>query len=330
MRFIKLTEEFKEKCVAQFLRELEGTRFASQSSRFTFDISNHIPESTDKIIINMNPEVYLKMWSLVDSEQGEIGWHGTVKRHDTRLFEITDILVYPQIVSGITVETDDLDYANWLHKELSDEQINTLRFHGHSHVNMSPSPSGVDTTWYNTILQGLFEDDYYIFMILNKKREFFIEVYDLKTNTIYEKQDIQINVMLQNKNYLKNWTTQNKERYLQPKKPVQQNITPANPRMAEWQNRAKEQAELRQFILNIGKAELEDKGFVVEVSRILQREAVWTNYFGIGWSDWHEQSSKEQIEVAQNYYLGIYDRKKKKGKTKPAQYNWRKELYEDD
>ena len=43
--------------------------------------------------------------------------------------------------------------------------------HGHSHVNMGTSPSATDTKLQEDHLAQLQDNDFYIFLIVNKKRE---------------------------------------------------------------------------------------------------------------------------------------------------------------
>jgi hypothetical protein len=56
---------------------------------------------------------------------------------------------------------------------------------------MGVTPSSVDRDMYTKYEETAIEDgDYYIFMILNKKGEMFVELYDTVTNAIYYKNDI--------------------------------------------------------------------------------------------------------------------------------------------
>lgn len=211
MRTIKITDELKTKLMQDFENYLQTNRFSQNKIQFTTNIENCISEENKPAVV-FTLAAYTKMNELITREVGEVGWHGTVTRQDNT-FLITDIVVYPQKVTGATVTTDEVEYGNWLHMDLTDEQINTLRFHGHSHVNFGVTPSGVDTTWYNQILQTLKEDDYYIFMIKNKRGDIFIEIYDLKNNVIYETKDITIEV-LTNQDFLSVWYETQKDKYL--------------------------------------------------------------------------------------------------------------------
>lgn len=328
MKHITLSEDLKEEALKAFKEKLETERSTEGCINFSFDFQKNILSENNKIILNIDSEAYLKMWELVNNESGEIGWHGLVTRHNDKLFEIKDILLYPQEVSSVTVTTDEVAYGDWLHKELSDEEINALRFHGHSHVNMSTYPSGVDKAWYNDILQGLFNDDFYIFMILNKKREYFIEIYDLKTNTIYEKNDIIINVLLSDNNYLKNWANRNKEKYL--KCPINSITTRlATTKIADLQY-------IKNFILGVSELELNDPEFSKEIQKSLAPYSTITNYYGLGWYQWQTASLKRRVEAAQAYFIGSKSEKKNKNKSKNKATEkefydyWKGALYEDD
>lgn len=336
MRHIQLTEELKQKALKEFQEKLFNERFSDTKINFSFDLKNETQlEDKDKVIVNVRPEAWLKMWSLVASESGEIGWHGTVERKANKIFEITNIIVYPQFVTGTTVQTDDVGYGNWLHKELDDETFNHLRFHGHSHVNMSTSPSGVDTTWYNDILQGLSNEDYYIFAILNKRDDIFIEIYDLATNTIYEKKDIIINVILADNNYLQNWVTKTKAKALQerPQPNFRTGFTTASrldgykkledikPFDAEEDD---EKESFRDLVLNTCKSDFKDKELIKGIIEELNTLAPFNHYFGIGWLAWQEASDEEKVAFAQDHWLFKNPNNAASIKAKQKQYESKK------
>lgn len=195
MRRIKITDTLKEDVLQAFQKYLNTTRLSQNKINFNLDITD-VNEDLPRPQVIFTKEAYIKMNTLIEENTTEVGWHGTVIR-EGNTFTIMDILVYPQQVTGATVTTDEVEYGNWLHLQLLDEQINTLRFHGHSHVNFGVTPSGVDTTWYDQLLQTLSDEDYYITLIKNKKGDVFIELYDLKTNIIYETKDIDIIVQLE-------------------------------------------------------------------------------------------------------------------------------------
>lgn len=313
MRHITLTEELKQKALKEFQEKLFNERFSQNKIDFSFDLKeNKTLEDKDKVIINIRTDAWLKMWSLVSSESGEIGWHGTVKRISNKLFEITDILVYPQSVTGVTVQTDDVRYGDWLHKDLTDDQINDLRFHGHSHVNMAVTPSNVDTTWYNQILQSLLKDDFYIFVILNKREDMFIEIYDLATNTIYEKKDIKINVILNDNNYLQNWVTKTKEKAIQQQHSYITNRLDAFTKFEDvvpydekTDSLFDDTENLKDLVLGVCKADYADKPLINGIVDELNKLAPTNNYFKIGWLEWYKLNDSKKIEQAQNFWLNI-------------------------
>ena len=146
--------------------------------------------TTEKPVVIFSDIAHAKITKLVDDCTGEVGWQGIVDRKDN-VFIIKDILVYPQTVTSVTVTVDELEYAQWLSK-LPTGTIQKLRFQAHSHVNMSVTPSNTDTTLYNNYLQTLKDDDYYIFMIINKRNNINMWIYDLKTNLRYTTNEITI------------------------------------------------------------------------------------------------------------------------------------------
>lgn len=305
MRYISLTEEMKKDALKQFKEMLQNQRSSDTSIKFSFDLKNKTENA--KVVVNFTPLAWLKMWSLVHTETGEIGWHGIVEKVNKGMYIIKDILMYPQYVTGATVQTDDVGYGNWLHKELSDDQINNLRFHGHSHVNMGTSPSGVDTTWYNEILQGLAPDDFYIFGILNKREDFFIEIYDLAENTIYEKADITINVLLDDGNYLNNWTTLTKKKYLKekPKEPNFLDKYYSTPKKNQEKEAIEEDEEIVDFetlIIELTKEDLKDIALKKEVLKEINIRYYKNNYYNVAYGRWFQLTDDQKIEAAQKYY----------------------------
>jgi hypothetical protein len=130
-----------------------------------------------------------KMRALVQQCDREIGWHGTVRYEaDINTYIIEDIFVFPQEVTGATVQSIDEVYGLWLMETFDDEQFAKLRFHGHSHVNMSTFPSGVDTAYQENLIDRV--QDFYIFVILNKRDDYYVCLYDVANNRMYDKEDL--------------------------------------------------------------------------------------------------------------------------------------------
>lgn len=145
-----------------------------------------------------------KMDALVDSCATEIAWHGLVKKETTKqgdVYTIYDIIVYPQVATGGTVEA--VDNVGMWYMEQPDEVFNFIRMQGHSHVGMAVLPSGTDTNYYNRLLTQV--DDYYIFMILNKRNSIYIELHDVANGIIYEEADILLDYEEEKENPIQVW-----------------------------------------------------------------------------------------------------------------------------
>ena len=78
--------------------------------------------------------------------------------------------------------------------KLDDDFFNAMRMQGHSHVSMPTSPSSVDTNHQQQILAQLKGDDYYVFMIYNKRLDHTIKIYDYANNVMYEDKDVVVSI----------------------------------------------------------------------------------------------------------------------------------------
>ena len=188
-KIIKLTDDIRKQLIEEFASKLATVKIADGKLSYNKNIDEKKIEQ--RMTVTFTQEAYMKMMMLVMSYSSEVGWHGLVERVSDHEFRITDIVVYPQYVTGVTVNTDQNEYEEW-GRTFTGEQYNKLRFHGHSHVNMSCSPSTVDMTHRAGIVSDLMSNGFYIFMIVNKKREFTIALYDMPTNTLYETADIDV------------------------------------------------------------------------------------------------------------------------------------------
>lgn len=188
---IKLTQEIINREIEKFKESILNMKMFDGKITYSSDTFTY---GDDEIKIIFSVTAYTKMKALVQNYDTEVAWHGIVERDedDPHIFRITDILVYPQYVSGGTVNTDQIPYQNWLQKELPFGTVNKIRMQGHSHVNFSTTPSGVDLAHQSQIVDMLGDDDYYIFIIWNKRDERTIKVFDLKENTLYENKDIKL------------------------------------------------------------------------------------------------------------------------------------------
>ena len=187
---IKLTDELLRKIQEEFIEKVKSVKMFNGKLEYSRSFKW---DDNDKATVFLSTIAFAKMNALIQQFSDEIAWHGVVHRDltDPSIFYITDILVYPQVVTGTTVNTDQDAYQTWLYS-FDDDVFNNIRMQGHSHVNMTVSPSGVDTTHQEKILEQITDEDYYIFMIWNKKYDHFVRIFDLKNNTLYETDDVDI------------------------------------------------------------------------------------------------------------------------------------------
>jgi len=196
MKTINFTEAMQKSLVDRFVKELKD-KFSKGD--ITGGITIPLNESRklkddEKIEIVFERKAYKKMYALIDECDKEVAWHGFVERKSEKRFVINDIAVFPQIVTGSTVDTDDEKYSGWYDK-LTDEQFCTLQFHGHSHVNMAVFPSGVDTGYQRSVVEQN-QGSFYIFGIFNKSKKYWFNIYDKENNILYENDDITFKVYM--------------------------------------------------------------------------------------------------------------------------------------
>lgn len=191
MRPVRMTKKMVKDLTQEFHSKLLSMDNIVDT-KFSFDKSFDVVEK-DAVEVNFTTEAYEEMSALINHFSSEVAWHGLVKRIDETHFQITKILVYPQKVTGVTVNTDYAKYQPWLY-ERSDEEFNAIRFQGHSHVNMAVSPSGVDLTNQWDLINNLSSDDFYIFMIWNKRFEYNVRVVDMAKNVIYNGADVKVTI----------------------------------------------------------------------------------------------------------------------------------------
>lgn len=190
---IYMTDEIIQRMQEEFVEQLRKSRMLDGSVKYEKKFVYPAGEDVDKVHIIFTEMAYTKMQMLISEFSSEVAWHGVVERENDTTFIITDILVYPQEVTGATVNTDQEAYQQWM-LGLDDETYNKLHAQMHSHVNMGCTPSSVDLTHQESIIAQLEDDDYYIFMIWNKRLEKTVKVYDMPNNMLYEGDDVVIEV----------------------------------------------------------------------------------------------------------------------------------------
>ncbi|MEG1733050.1 MAG: hypothetical protein RR252_07860, partial [Longicatena sp.] len=145
-------------------------------------------------IFEKEPMIYVdndalgKMKTYIDECSDEIGWLGTVSKEDNNMYLIKDAYLFKQEVHAVTCEitTEGLtDFANEILVLDNGVDIwNDMKLWGHSHVNMSVSPSGQDNEQMK-----MFKNcghDFFIRVIANKKGDMEFTLYDFDKSLIYK------------------------------------------------------------------------------------------------------------------------------------------------
>lgn len=177
-----------EKIREEFLKFLAAGVFKNNTVNYSKKLTLNTGKKASLEISQLADK---KMRALVDKFDKEVAWHGIARKVKDGDYVIDDIVVYPQKVTGSTVTTDQEKYQMWLYEQ-PDEIFNNLRMQGHSHVNMSVTPSSVDETYYGGIVDQLRDDDFYIFLVTNKKGDVYVNIYDKQSNTVYEDKDVTV------------------------------------------------------------------------------------------------------------------------------------------
>lgn len=189
-RVIAFTADHMKLACSDFLRYLQTGKFPDGKISF----QKVIGAIDQKAELHFSEKAWIKMQTLIREFDKEVAWHGTAYRGEDpekNDYYIGDILVYPQEVSGATVNTDQAKYEDWLY-DLGTEEFNNLRMQGHSHVNMGTSPSSVDLSHQERILEQIEGDMFYIFLIWNKRDERCIKIYDMMKNILFESSDVKV------------------------------------------------------------------------------------------------------------------------------------------
>jgi hypothetical protein len=195
----------EEHDIDTMLSELK-TQMLNQKMFGKIDIKKQITADQRVCGLYFTPTAWAKITSLVARFSTEVQWHGLVRRISQCAFEVYDIIVPPHEVTGSTVTSDQTKYNEWLNG-LDDDTFKALRFHGHSHVEMHPSPSGVDDKYRQDVITQLPKprngsDEFYIFLIINKKHEWTAEIYDMTYNALYNSHEIDMDVLFEDETYL--------------------------------------------------------------------------------------------------------------------------------
>ena len=196
---IYMTDADVESVVDELRNTLSGMRCYG-----SIDIKRSFKGDDRFALVYFTPIAWAKMTTLVARYDTEVQWHGRVRRISESEFEVYDIMVPPHEVTGTTVTSEYAPYGEWLN-ELDDDTFNSVKFHGHSHVNMPVSPSPTDTKYRLDLVTQLPKpvrgmDVFYIFLIINKRHEWSAEIYDFTNNALYSTADIAIDTVVDEEN----------------------------------------------------------------------------------------------------------------------------------
>ena len=120
------------------------------------------------------PDARAKMEMYCELCEKEIGWLGFVKKFPGTGYLITDVVLLKQEVHATTTEIDPQALLEFWGATPVEQQAD-IKLWGHSHVNMSPTPSGQDDSQMDYFKDG---NDWFIRLITNKKGDMNITIYD--------------------------------------------------------------------------------------------------------------------------------------------------------
>jgi len=187
---IRVTDKMKKGARAEFAALLTDLKMSD--GEICYRKAFEYKDAT--AILWLMPLAYNKTVALIHAFSDEVAWHGLAARQAKNEFVIEDICVYPQEVTGSTVNTDQEGYTEWLY-EFDDDTFAKIRMQGHSHVNMGVSPSTVDDRHRQQLLDQLDDDMFYIFMVWNKALKMHTLIYDMANNVLYEDGDVDVKII---------------------------------------------------------------------------------------------------------------------------------------
>ena len=196
MKPIVLDEEAEQKILKKFAeafqKQWENFKQNMNDTKFEFSV-NLADKAKEKIVILYTPQAYLRMRSLVDYFDTEVGWYGLVDRLDKKTFRVYDVLVCKQYVDGSKVDTEDKDTLDFFNS-LTDDEAEHMHFQAHSHVRMGTGASGPDLRNQADVIKNIGKTGFYIFQIWNKNDDINTYLYDLDNNVFYDRNDITLQI----------------------------------------------------------------------------------------------------------------------------------------
>lgn len=179
---------YDETIIDEALKRAKESLMAKKYTTGSFTV-NLCCSADEKCYVELSYKAMYKINALVKDYTTEVAWHGLVDRLEDNRFFVSDILVYPQKLTGGYVDMDIENYYTW-GEGLDNETYSRMKLQGHSHVNMGTTPSSTDTDHQQQVVNKLIGNDkFYIFMIVNKSGSMWISVYDLERNIQFKSTD---------------------------------------------------------------------------------------------------------------------------------------------
>ena len=139
-------------------------------------------------IVEINNIALQKMNEYTNQSNEEIGWLGTARKLEDKHYIIDDVFLFRQEVHSTTTEITVEGLSEFcqelMMRENGMEIWNNMKVWGHSHVNMSTSPSGQDDRQMEVFADS--NDDFFIRIITNKQGDLRLDIYDFESGIIYE------------------------------------------------------------------------------------------------------------------------------------------------
>ena len=207
MKPIFLTQDTIDQIKKEFIDTLAK---GMQDGTFTFTHS-FASQTKEKAYIYYTQEAFLKTFALIQGYDSEVAWNCLARRlEEPNSYEIYDVIVYKQHVTGSTVTVDPAE-MNEFFMSLTDEEADNLHAQCHSHVNMKTDASSTDLTHQHDILEAMGTNGFYIFQIWNKKFDCTSFIYDLDNNVYWENNDIICEIMDSNNGSLRSFVESTKK-----------------------------------------------------------------------------------------------------------------------
>ena len=151
-----------------------------------YNKNNNLDYTNRTAHVNIDPDTYAKLMHMAQYNSAEAACFVRAEKTGTGQYHVYgDILIPPQLVTGVSVDVDPYEYALWC-TQIDD--IENVRCHAHSHVNMNVFSSSTDDSYQADQMKQV--QDFYIFIIVNKQENVFIKIYDVEDSILYEDSDI--------------------------------------------------------------------------------------------------------------------------------------------